>query len=287
MNKIIVRGTQNFMGMEIPIIAGGFGEGCKAMLAKTIAEIHNQPLKKINQLINENLDEFEFGIDILDLRLVLTEYQSLENILLSSGYTKRGLTATLNQNGNIYLLSEQGYMLLVGFMRTEKSKQIRKQLRREYFAMREVINSQEQLKNKLLLDLFSNDPEVVANAHKGLVELETKPLLEKIDSIEPLADKYNIYLDTDGLTDIATFSKDLGIKKLGRNNMYKWLKDNKYLMKDNMPYQRYVDQGIFLVKPTGTFINHDGEIEQAHKTYITKKGVDYIINKLKECKLVG
>ena len=143
MNKIIVRGTQNFMGMEIPIIAGGFGEGCKAMLAKTIAEIHNQPLKKINQLINENLDEFEFGIDILDLRLVLSKYQSLENVLLSSGYTKRGLTATLNQNGNIYLLSEQGYMLLVGFMRTEKAKEIRKQLRREYFAMREVINSAE------------------------------------------------------------------------------------------------------------------------------------------------
>ena len=82
MNKIIVRGTQNFMGMEIPVVEGGFGEGCKAMLAKTIAEIHNQPLKKINQLINENLDEFEFGIDILDLRPVLTEYQSLENVLL-------------------------------------------------------------------------------------------------------------------------------------------------------------------------------------------------------------
>ena len=277
MNKIIVRGTQNFMGMEIPIIAGGFGEGCKAMFAKTIAEIHETRLDKINALINSHIDEFEVGIDILDL---MSNEESL-NLAKGLGFI------TNNRQKNCYLLSEAGYMLLVGFMNTEKSKQIRKQLRREYFAMREVINSQEQLRNKLLLDLFSNDPEVVANAHKRLVELETKPLLEKIDSIEPLADKYNIYLDTDGLTDIATFSKDLGIKKLGRNNMYKWLKDNKYLMKDNMPYQRYVDQGIFLVKPTGTFINHDGEIEQAHKTYITKKGVDYIINKLKECKLVG
>ena len=34
-------------------------------------------------------------------------------------------------------------MLLVGLMRTEKAKEIRKQLRREYFAMREVINSAE------------------------------------------------------------------------------------------------------------------------------------------------
>ena len=42
-----------------------------------------KPLQiNLNQLINENLDEFEFGIDILDLRPVLTEYQSLENVLL-------------------------------------------------------------------------------------------------------------------------------------------------------------------------------------------------------------
>ena len=53
---------------SLQFIEGGFGENQKVILAKTIAEIHNQPLKKINQLINDNIDEFEFGVDILDLK---------------------------------------------------------------------------------------------------------------------------------------------------------------------------------------------------------------------------
>ena len=36
-NKIIVKGTQNFMGIEVPVIEGGFGENCKVILAKTVA----------------------------------------------------------------------------------------------------------------------------------------------------------------------------------------------------------------------------------------------------------
>lgn len=272
MDKIIIEGKQNFMGMEIPIISGGFGVGRKVVTVNTISEIHNSRIDKINDLIKNNRDEFEDGIDIIDL---MDDENSLN---LAKGL---GLI-TNNRQKYCYILSEQGYMLLAGFMKTDKAKDIRKQLRREYFQMREIINSQDQLRNQLLLQLFSNDSMVVANAHKQLLELETKPLLEKIEVIEPMADKYNIYLDTEGLTDIASFSKNLSIKGLGRNNMYKWLKDSEFLMNDNNPYQRYVDQEIFLVKPAGHHINNKGEKVQDFKTYITKKGVDYLINKLKE-----
>ena len=67
MNELKNNGTQIFMGIEIPIIEGGFGENQKVILAKTISEIHGQPLKKINQLINENIDEFK--------KWVLTKYR--------------------------------------------------------------------------------------------------------------------------------------------------------------------------------------------------------------------
>lgn len=46
-------------------------------------------------------------------------------------------------------------MALVMLMRTEKAKEIRKQLRKEYFTMREIINSDEQLKPKLLLEIYN------------------------------------------------------------------------------------------------------------------------------------
>lgn len=282
MNNILVKGVQNFLGKEIPIVEGGFSENQKVMLAKTIAEIHETEIKKVNELINNNLDEFDFGIDILDLSPVVIKDQSIKELLLSSGYTNRGITSTLNQNGNIYLLSEQGYHALVSLMRTEKAKEIRKKLRREYFTMREVINSNEQLKASLLLSIYNGGQDGIL-ASKQLTELEikeaTKPLLDKINTIEPLADKYNIYLDVNGLTDITSFSKSLGIKGLGRNNMYKWLRNNGYLMKNNEPYQKYITQELFILKPNGEHKNKDGESIPDFKTYLTKKGVNYLLEK--------
>lgn len=277
MNEILVKGTQEFMDKEIPVVEGGFSEGQKVVLAKTIAEIHETEIKKVNELINNNLDEFDFGIDILDLSPVVTKDQSVKELLLLSGYTNRGITSTLNQNGNIYLLSEQGYHALVSLMRTDKAKVIRKQLRREYFTMREIITSDEQLKAQLLLEIYNGGQSGVL-ASKQLTELEKKPLLDKIDDLEPLADKYNIYLDTDGLTDISSFSKSLGIKKLGRNNLYKWMRENKYLDKDNKPYQKYIEQELFLLKPNGSHKVND-EVIPDFKVFLTKKGVDKFINK--------
>ncbi|WP_312286840.1 phage antirepressor KilAC domain-containing protein [Terrisporobacter sp.] len=275
MNKIIIEGKQEFLGIEIPIIAGGFGEGKRCILAKDIAKLHNVELTEINRKINDNIDEFEHGIDLIDIKNCHGESPQQ---LIDLGFSNM----QIGKAKNIFLLSESGYMTLCMFMRTKIAKEKRQQFKREYFAMREVISSQEQLRNKLLLQLFSNDEMMVANAHKQLVDLETKPLLEKIETIEPMADKYHIYLDVDGLTDVATFSKNLGIKGLGRNNMYRFLKDNKYLMNDNNPYQKYIEQGIFLVKPNGCHTNNNGENVQDFKTYVTKKGVDYLINKLKK-----
>ena len=275
MNNILVKGVKNFLGKEIPVVEGGFSENQKVMLAKTIAEIHEMKMDKINELINNHLDEFEDGVDLLNLK----GNETFETLAKGNGiYTQNAL----NKAKYIYLLSEQGYMLLVGFMKTEKAKEIRKKLRREYFTMREIINSNEQLKASLLLSIYNGGQDGVL-ASKQLTELEvkeaTKPLLDKIDTIEPLADKYNIYLDVNGLTDITSFSKSLGIKGLGRNNMYKWLRNNGYLMKNNEPYQKYISQELFILKPNGEHKNKDGESIPDFKTYLTKKGVNYLLEK--------
>lgn len=52
----------NNLGFNIPVIEGGFGENQKVILAKTIAEIHEMELRKVNELINNNIDEFDLGL---------------------------------------------------------------------------------------------------------------------------------------------------------------------------------------------------------------------------------
>lgn len=163
MNKqLIVNGEQNFMGINIPIVEGGFGENQKVILAKTIAEIHGVRNNDVQDLITNNIDEFEIGVDLLDL---CTEDFKTEAVGL--GFI------TSNRQKYCYLLSEQGYMLLVGFMKSEKAKEIRKQLRREYFVMRQVIQSDEQLKANLLLSIYNGGQEGIL-ASKQLTELEVK-----------------------------------------------------------------------------------------------------------------
>ena len=190
MNNIIIKGTQDFMGKEIPVVEGGFGEGQKVILAKTIAKIHEVELKEINRLVNNNIDEFEERIDILDLKNN-GDYQAP---LQELGFSNRDISISKN----IYLLSEQGYMALVMLMRTEKAKEIRKQLRREYFAMREVINSDEQLKAKLLLDIYNGGQEGIV-ASKELAKLEKKPLLEKIEKDKPKVNYFDDFMNSNGL----------------------------------------------------------------------------------------
>lgn len=268
MNKILVKGTQEFMDKEIPVVEGGFGEGKRCLTDKTIAEIHSMQPRNVRARITDNLKRFKEDIDVIDLKRACSI-----STLIELGYAKQSIT----QAEHIYLLSERGYAKLIKIMDTDLAWEIHDKLIDEYFTMREIINSDEQLKAQLLLEIYNGGQSGVL-ASKQLTELEKKPLLDKIDDLEPLADKYNIYLDTDGLTDISSFSKSLGIKKLGRNNLYKWMRENKYLDKDNKPYQKYIEQELFLLKPNGSHKVND-EVIPDFKVFLTKKGVDKFINK--------
>ena len=238
MNNIIIKGTQDFMGKEIPVVEGGFGEGQKVILAKTIAKIHEVELKEINRLVNNNIDEFEERIDILDLKNN-GDYQAP---LQELGFSNRDISISKN----IYLLSEQGYMALVMLMRTEKAKEIRKQLRQEYFAMREIINSDEQLKAKLLLDIYNGGQEGVV-ASKQLAELEKKPLLEKIEKDKPKVNYFDDFMDSNGLYTSTQVAKLFKFKSAQQFN--KTLNENRIIFKQGkswLPYSE-VDKTWFKI----------------------------------------
>ena len=176
--SIDVRGTQEFMGKEIPVIEGGFGEGKRCLTDKTIAEIHSQPVGEIRKSINRNIKRFKEHIDYLDL-----QRSDMVTTLLNLGYSKQSIT----QAEHIYLLSERGYAKLIKIMDTDLAWEIHDKLIDEYFTMRKIINSSEQLKSTLLLEIY-NGGQAGVLASKQLVELEKKPL---INTIEKQSDAIN------------------------------------------------------------------------------------------------
>lgn len=110
MNEIIINGTQDFMGVKIPVIKGGFGEDKKCISDKHISEIHNVPTYEIRRLIKNNIKRFKEDVDYIDLQRMGDSHT-----LIKLGYAKQSIT----QAKNIYLLSERGYAKLIKIMDTD------------------------------------------------------------------------------------------------------------------------------------------------------------------------
>ena len=68
MSNLVIKGSQNFMGKEIPVISGGFGIDKKCICDKTIAEIHSMELCHVRELINRSINRFKKDVDIIDLK---------------------------------------------------------------------------------------------------------------------------------------------------------------------------------------------------------------------------
>ena len=283
MNELKVNGTQKFMGIDIPIVEGGFGKDQKVILAKTIAEIHNQPLKKINQLIKDNIEEFEIGVDLLDLKsgyLESTEF--LKGIMNKQ---------SISNSTNIYLLSEQGYMLLVGFMKTDKAKEIRKKLRREYFTMRKVINSTEQLKATYLLAIYNGGQDAVT-ASKKLTEIEVeeakKPLIEKNDTLNTendlLAQKNLEWADRPLINSIIrAYAASIGGNFGKAWNDFKKELLYKHSINLNARITNYLNTSGKKTKPKTLDMLDDSELSSAISTAVSlcrenEVDIDYLLN---------
>ncbi len=126
-NKIILKGQQEIMGIKVPVVEGGFGENQKVILAKTVAELHKVRMNDVQDLITTNIKEFQYGVDLLDLcnEDIKTDAIGLELI-------------TSNRQKYCYLLSQRGYVKLVAMMSNsnEKKWEVMNYLIDDYFSMK-------------------------------------------------------------------------------------------------------------------------------------------------------
>lgn len=161
--------------------------------------------------------------------------------------------------------------------RTEKGKQAR-----QYFIQIEK-DFKSQLtvdpKAALLLSVYNGGVEAVT-ASKQLVELETKPLLDKIEEQQPkvdFADKILKSKDNILVREFAKLMHEHKVSNLGERRMYLWLRESKYLMTNNEPYQKYMK--YFAVKESTIDTAFGTRLTKT--TLITPHGQLFLYNKLK------
>lgn len=103
-------------------------------------------------------------------------------------------------------------------------------------------------------------------------DLQGQIVNELIEKNKELQQFYDDLMNTEGLMSMNTVSKELN--GFGLKTLYAYLREKKILFyKDNIniPYQRFMNQGLFQVVESPCA---DGKCRPT--TYATKKGLDYI-----------
>lgn len=102
-------------------------------------------------------------------------------------------------------------------------------------------------------------------------DLQGKIVNELIEKNKELQTFYDDLMNTEGVYSMNTTAKEL---RIGRNTLFAYLRGKSIMFYQdgaNVPYQRFMDQGLFRVIESPCA---DGQYRPT--TYATKKGLDYI-----------
>ena len=121
--------------------------------------------------------------------------------------------------------------------------------------------------------------------YKGLFRLQMmaiNQLNERIKHDQPLVEFANQVSNTENLIDMNAMAK-LAVEEnipIGRNRLFRWLRENGILMSDNLPYQKLIDRGYFAVKES---VFEAGSMTKTYQqTFVTGRGQRFIIGRLKK-----
>jgi prophage antirepressor-like protein len=134
---------------------------------------------------------------------------------------------------------------------------------------------------------YSLDPRqliaaAVIEAQKIIAEQE-----KKIQELQPKAEFFDAVAGSKDAIDMNRAAKLIYEEtRLGRNKLFKLLRDKGILMKDNIPYQEYIDKGYFRTIEQ-KYTKPDGTTHIYIKTLVYQKGLDFIRKVIKEDNVIA
>lgn len=265
-NEIKLNGKQTVMGVEIPVIEGGFGENCKCVTDKMVAEIHGIKTIHVRENINKNLSRFREGIDYIDMKKVIDIVDN--NLLLSIGYSKM----QISKSDAIYLLSERGYAKLIKIMDSDKAWEIHDILMDEYFSMRKTIKDSLSVVDLAMLKVMK-----AKNAQERMIAMQeynetvVQPLQDTIDKQTPMVELAELRIDKKGCYSLTDVTKSLHLK---RGQITRWGKSQGYLHKKLSEVNK-AGEKFFKVYSSDGVHNQIG---------VTESGLEYISNNIDNVK---
>ena len=167
-----------------------------------------------------------------------------------------------NQEYDEYLLTKDGFTMLVfnyeGYLDFKKAY-IDKFNEMEK-ALQKTFKVPQSFREALLL--AAEQQEVIEQQEQKIIEMK------------PKEEFYNDIIESKDTIDIGTVAKVIN-KGIGRNKLFKLLREKRVLQGNNTPYQEYIDRGYFRCIES-KFTKPNGDTSINIKTVVFQKGVDYI-----------
>ena len=184
-------------------------------------------------------------------------------------------------NPNVTVINESGFYSLVLGSKLPNAKQFKHWVTSEVLpAIRKHGGylSAEKVEEALL------NPDVLIHLATQLKEEreQRRALAEQIQRDKPFTEFGSaIAASSDAILvgEFAKLARNNGVV-IGQNRLFRWLRENGYLMDDNKPYQKYVDQGLFVMRESSITTIKGNMVRTT--TLITGKGQMVLMNRLQQ-----
>lgn len=216
-------------------------------------------------------------------KILESDGQNLDREIIASTYTnsrgKEYREYLLTKDGfTLYMFNVQGYNeFKIAYI--NKFNEMEKAL--------QEVKPELSEKDQLLLKLFSNDPSEVAVAHKQLLELETKPLKDKIEfqnaeleEQKPKVEVYDNFIDkshTLGFRELRKEIESASGLRVKENKLREILRELKIINPSNIKATAYaIRKGLAVTKDVDTNV---GTKTQDRFTMLTRDLVlEYVLD---------
>lgn len=180
---------------------------------------------------------------------------------------------TMVGNSMATFVTETGFYEVLLFSNSEKVKPFRR------WITKEVLPS---IRKTSQYSIMSKVPHTFAEALRLAAEQQEKiEAQQKLIEVQtPKVEFYDDVVESKDAMSMDRVAKTLNMG-IGRNKLFELLRNEKILMNNNTPYQRYVDSGWFRCIET-KFTKPNGDICINVKTVVLQKGVDAIRRIIKE-----
>lgn len=188
----------------------------------------------------------------------------------------KGVTEMMTPGGrqNVTIINESGLYSLIFGSKLESAQKFKK------WVTSEVLPSIRRTGSFSIQTKF-NVPTTFAEALRLAADQQEKieAQAKQLEEQKPKVEFFDTVADSKTAISMNDVAKVLGIKGMGRNNLFEFLRNEKILMSNNVPFQIYVDRGYFRVIEQKYMKN--GEPCMNIKTLVYQKGVDFISKTIK------